>query len=211
MAKATTKISNLGKTKAGRRGFTLLELLMVIALLGLLGVVMVPKFSSFFRVSVQSSVRRFAALVRFAYDQSVLTGRVHRIVLDLDDQKWFIEAAEPNVLPLDKAKSGLSAEGLDKDEQVASEPQFQATQGDKIAKIPTGVTLIAVDSWRLGKDNGGKATKGQISIYAFPNGYVDEATVYLAEQGKEKVQRFKVSTQALTGRVRIETETERNR
>ncbi len=195
--------------KSLRSGFTMLELLLVIALLGLLGTAVVPKFSSLFRVSVQSSVRRFAALVRFAYDEAILTGRVHRIILNLDDQRWYIEAAQPGMLPLDKAKAGMLAEGLREEERVTNEAEFKPTQDKAIAKIPNGVTLMEVESWRLGK-NGGTADKGEVAIYAFPNGYIDEATVTLAEQGKEKVQRFKVSTQALTGRVKIETETDRN-
>lgn len=202
-----TKISSRQTAKRHTRGFTLLEILMVIMLIGLLASAVVPNFTKVFRVSVQSSVRRYAALVRFTYDQSVLTGRIHRIVLNMDDQSWRVEAAEPGALPLDKLKVGLMPEGLRDDDRVLNEPQFQKAKSDFVDALPKGVALVQVSSWRLGTGSKADATSGEVSIYAFPNGYMDEATVVLAEAGKELSQQFKVTTVPLTGRVKIESET----
>lgn len=188
------------------RGFTLLEILMVIMVIGLLASAVVPSFTKVFRVGVQSSVRRYAALVRFTYDQAVLTGRIHRIVLNLDEQSWSVEAAEAGSLPLDKDKVGLIAEGLHESDRVLNEPQFKKAKADFVDALPKGVRLVSVESWRLGKGKDAIADKGSIAIYAYPNGFMDETTVTLAETGKEEAQRFKVSTIPLTGRVRVETE-----
>ena len=59
-----------------------------------------------------------------------------------------------------------------------------------------------MESWRLGP-KGTFATKGLVSIYTFPSGLVDEATVELAEAGREKMQSFKITTNSITGRVKI--------
>jgi len=189
-----------------RSGFTLVEILMVIALLALLATSVLPRVGSVFRVNVQSSVRRYAAMVRYAYDQSVLTGRVHRIILDMDKQSWGVEVAEPGALPLDRSKQGVLAEGIREDDRVTSEPSFKKVTGNLVDSFPSGVQIVQVESWRLGK--GKVATKGEIGIYAFPNGYIDESTVTLAESGKENGQRFTVTTQPLTGRIKVETVTE---
>lgn len=193
--------------KSARSGFTLLEILLVVALLAGLASVVVPNIGNVVRVGVQSSVRRFSALIRYGYDQSVLTGKVHRIVLNLDTpQSWFIEAGEPGALPIDVTRQGLLAEGINERDRVTVEPGFQKVEGTQLEKIPSGVRLLSVESWRIGKE---PATKGKVSIYLFPGGFVDNATVYLAEEGKEDVQKFKITVQSLSGRISVEAETKR--
>lgn len=196
-----------------KRGFTLLEILLVTALIAILAVVAIPKVASVFRVSVQSSVRRFAAMVKYTYDQSVMTGKVHRIHINLDDQSWKVEVTEPGKLPYQEAAEEFMPPGVSKfdmegtrDEAAKSkDPDFAPVKADIDVKIPKGVRVVAVDSWRLEK-NANPATKGEVNIYAFPNGYIDDAIVYLAEQGKETSQQFKVAIASLTGRVTIEAQ-----
>ena len=187
---------------SSNQGFTLVEILLVIVLIALLATSVVPGVTNVFRVGVTSSVRRFAALVKYTYDQSILTGRIHRIVLNLDEQSWTVESAEVGALPIDKAKEELNR---DHDGPPPEEPGFKKVGGTLVDKMPVGVQILKVESWRLGP-KGASATKGEVSLYAYPSGYIDEATVVLAEAGKENVQRFKVTTQALTGRVKVETE-----
>lgn len=188
------------------RGFTLLEILIVVTLIGILAAAVLPRFSKIMRASVQSSVRRYAALVRYTFDQAVLTGKVHRITLNMDDQSWVVEAAGTGSLPIDRARMGVLVDSMRDDDRVLNEPQFKKVGGNIVDAFPRGVSIVEVESWRLGK-NHPPATTGSVSVYAYPNGFIDEASVTLAEAGQEKVQRFKVTTQSLTGRVKIETET----
>ncbi|HVJ64997.1 MAG TPA: type II secretion system protein [Bdellovibrionota bacterium] len=201
--------------KTSKRGFTLLEILLVVALIAILAVVLIPRVSTVLRVGVQSSVRRFAAMVKYTYDQSVMTGKVHRIHIDLDKQTWTVEATEIGKLPHQKAAEeflppGVSQFDLDeydkdkKDKKQGDDADFSAIKGDIDVAVPKGVRIIAIDSWRLEKSEN-PATRGEVSIYAFPNGYIDDAIVYLGEMGKENQQQFKVSISSLTGRVGIET------
>ena len=48
------------------------------------------------------------------------------------------------------------------------------------------------------------ATKGVVPIYAYPSGFIDEATVTLSQIGKEKDQSYRITTKSLTGRVLVE-------
>jgi prepilin-type N-terminal cleavage/methylation domain-containing protein len=190
-----------------RKGFTTIEVLLVIVLLGLIASSVIPNVTGIFRVGVKSSVRRFAAIVKFAYDQSILTGRIHRIVLNLDEQSWKVEAAEAGQLPIDSKRLGLLPEGMREGDRVTVEPAFKEAGQNLFDKMPKGVRLVEVDSWRLGE--GVVARKGEISIYSYPSGYIDEVTVTLAEEGRENVQKFLVTTRSLTGRIKVETETAR--
>lgn len=191
--------------RKGGRGFTLIEMLLVLALLALLFASLMPKATSLFRVNVQSSVRRFAALVRFAYDQSVLTGKLHRIVLDFDKQTWAVEAANPGELPIDEAKRELNPYFKNRDlkegEADPDEPGFQAAGRGLVSQLPRGVAIVEAHSWRYGDKS---VSKGVFSIFAYPSGMIDEARVRFAEEGKEKVRTYEVSIQPLTGRTKIE-------
>jgi len=188
-----------------KSGFTTIEVLLVVVLLALIATTVMPNIGSVFRVGLKSSVRRFAAIVKYAYDYSILTGKVHRIVLNLDEQSWKVEAAEPGQLPIDKERFGLLPEGMREDDRVSEDPSFKVVGKNLIDRMPKGVQIVEVSSWRLGKD--AVAKKGEISIYSFPSGYIDEVTVVLSEIGKEDIQKFLVTTKSLTGRIKVLAET----
>jgi prepilin-type N-terminal cleavage/methylation domain-containing protein len=182
-----------------KKGLSLIEVLLVIALIGLIMTAAVPNMNKIFRASVQASVRRFSSLVRFAYDQSILTGRIHRIILDFNKQEWLIESADPLSLPVDELKSQYKREYAYK----PAEGQFESLKNQDTQKLPRGVRLVEGTSWRLGGADK-PIKKGVMSIYAFPNGYIDEASVVLMENSRNASQQFKVSTKSLTGRIQVE-------
>ena len=127
--------TKLSPTLSQTRGFTLIEILLVIVIIALLASTVVPNVTKVFRASVKSSVRRYASLVRYAYDQAVFTGRVHRIVLDLDRQAWHVEVAQAGTLPLnpDLARE-QSAE-----ERGKSEEEFTPVKSQLVSSLPSGV------------------------------------------------------------------------
>jgi prepilin-type N-terminal cleavage/methylation domain-containing protein len=208
--KVKTLISLLKKNKKPlnkKRGFSLVEILLVIVLLSLMATSVVPKITSVFRVSVQSSVRRFGALVKYAFDQSVLTQRIHRIVLDLENQRWYLEAAPRG------ATAGLEISERESDikvdpNKILKQPAFEKVKGSLVDKMPPGVEIVSVD---LSRKKTKKADQNEDSkvyyIFAYPSGYIESATVGLAESGKKGAeQTFRISIQSLTGKVKVNVE-----
>ncbi|MEZ4816255.1 MAG: prepilin-type N-terminal cleavage/methylation domain-containing protein [Bdellovibrionota bacterium] len=197
-----------------KRGLTLIEILMVLALLGLLLSVGLPKIDRITRANVRTGVRRLGALVKYCYDQSVLTGKLHRISFDLADgktaseQSWKLEMAVGDTLPEEQIKEDLTGSSSSSSESSegspsAIQPFVPAAEASK-HYLPRGIQIVQVKSWRLGPNVA--LTQGPISVYCFPNGFVDDATIYLQEQGKPKSAYFIVKTRSLTGRVDIEAE-----
>jgi prepilin-type N-terminal cleavage/methylation domain-containing protein len=80
------------------RGFTLIELMAVIALVAAMMLYVVPKMSSSLKVSINSTAREMAAASREAYNSAVLTGRVHRMVYDMKAQQYWAESGPTTVL-----------------------------------------------------------------------------------------------------------------
>jgi prepilin-type N-terminal cleavage/methylation domain-containing protein len=198
----TTRIS---QARTNNPGFTLIEVMLVIALLAYLTTAVMPDITSIFRVGVKSSVRRYTSLVRFAYDEAMLTGKVHRIVINLDNQTWKLERAQDGMLPIDKEKAGISMQGFHTEDRVNPEPTYKTIGAKVVEKIPTGTKVLGVKSWRKGKD---LVTKGEIAIYAFPSGLIDESSIEISEEGQEKLQKFIISTAGLTGKTVVKVENE---
>jgi prepilin-type N-terminal cleavage/methylation domain-containing protein len=186
-----------------RKGFTLIEVMLVVLLISYITTSLMPDISSVFRVGVKSSVRRYTSLVRFAYDEAMLSGKVHRIVIDLDNQTWKIERAQDGMLPIDKARAGVMLQGFRTEDRVNPEPSYQVVGAKVVEKIPSGTKILSVKTWRSGEQG---ITKGTVAIYAFPSGFIDESSVELAEDGKEKLQKFIIKTAGLTGKTTIVVE-----
>jgi prepilin-type N-terminal cleavage/methylation domain-containing protein len=188
-----------------RSAFTLIEVMLVMVLLAYATTAIMPDISTIFRVGVKSSVRRYTALVRFAYDEAMLSGKVHRIVIDLDKQTWKLERAQDGMLPVDKERAGVMMQGFRNEDRVNPEPTYKTVGARVVEKIPSGTRINAIKTWRKGEE---LITKGEVAIDAFPSGLIDESSVEISEEGQEKVQKFIISVAGLTGKTQIKVENE---
>jgi len=90
--------------KKRQKGFTLVEMMVVIAVIALIAVFALPKLTNYFKLSLNSATRNIATMVRETYNSTALTGNIHRVVYDLKDHAYWVESGPPNVL-LDTADS----------------------------------------------------------------------------------------------------------
>jgi prepilin-type N-terminal cleavage/methylation domain-containing protein len=69
---------------SNKKAFSLIEILIVLAILGMIVGVGVPQINRIFRANLKSASVKLAGLVRFAYDSSIVKGTIHRIVFDFE-------------------------------------------------------------------------------------------------------------------------------
>ena len=100
------------------RGFTLLEIIIVVALIAGVYTFALPQFRIFSGLEVSSTLNRLAVDIRSAWDIAVLTGKVHRLVFQVGGGDYWLEVADRNDV-------FLSVEGLDRDLSKEEEQEAQ--------------------------------------------------------------------------------------
>ena len=79
------------RSGARARGFTLLEIMIVVLLAGLMMSSAVVGFGATRRGRLRAGAARVAAAMRFAYVHALTTGRATRLVISLGDNKiWLV-------------------------------------------------------------------------------------------------------------------------
>lgn len=80
------------RTRAG--GFTLLEMMFVLGLVGLLSASVVTGFRSFAKSELRGSASKLAGAIRYLFDRASTTGKIHRLVFDFEAGKYWAEISD---------------------------------------------------------------------------------------------------------------------
>jgi type II secretory pathway pseudopilin PulG len=220
----TTVTTSTQRGAAGARGFTLLEVGIALVLIGLMIAVAVPSLNAVTGARLKESVNLMGGAIRDTYARTALLGRSTRLVLDLEQQAWWIEESEgvarvkPIKLQADRdGKVALDAkderledidEGTTDARDLAkvsllSGPAFKPVDGEfgKPQKLPSEVRFKSV--WIEHLDD--KVSGGVAALYFYPGGFTEDALITLTddEQGERTMT---LVVQPLTGEVFVENE-----
>jgi len=211
-------------------GFTLLELLIVIVLLGLVMTVAVRGMRALAKSDMRTSAVKMAGAIRYLFDRASTTGRIHRLVIDFEQHKYWAEVSDDRYyMPRDRetdlsreadveAQVKEAEEAKKKDEEAQTAAQTQAYDisryqpqelKSKRARFSAfkemAVKPAAIKGAKLyGVFTPRLATvqnSGRGYIYFFPLGMTEAAQVYLADDDQKNI--YSLVVHPLTGRVMI--------
>lgn len=178
------------RSQRSEAGFSLIEIMVVLALIGLITAVMLPGTTSIFRTSLDSFARKAANLFREARDYAILSNKVVRVSFDLDKQEYWIEDASGSILlPSVKEqeeinerlndKSGIKKKSEEDEEKKAEKNPFRLTRelNKKHQVVPQGLRIAAVISPRMPRP----IQEGQAEVYYFPHGSSEAAVIHLED------------------------------
>ena len=178
--------------RPGRSGFSLIEVLAVLVIFALMAGVVLPNFGIRGARILDEESRRLASTLEFARQRAVMTGKPHRVVVDLDRRLYQIEAfgAPPDV-ELAEAELAETAPPLTEDDlnKPALSPPLRedldyypllGTPGD-IQRIDDEVAIEGVDY------SAGTATEGVFQVVFERDGTADWASILLANQAGRKI------------------------
>ena len=177
-------------------GFTLIELILVLVIIGFLTSLVAPAITSTTGLRLKTSVRRLAAGLRFARSQAVLTGSTYQVIFDFENGTMTIEPIEKET-PYARGDNGEGS--WDTGEEEEERRALQRRQEQKTYTLPEDVTLARVLL------DGEEISEGQVWIEFYPNGSCSGGDVFVMDT-KERT--YRIGLEFLTGIVTIREEEE---
>lgn len=197
------KASVCNRASGECRGFTLIELILVLVIIGLLTSLIVPAITSLTGLKLKAATRRVAAGLRYARSQAVTTGSDYQVVLNLRKGEMTIKCLEEEEERSyrENAENGEYQSGW---EEGAGDEELPPpkTKIKKTYQMPKEVTLakVIIEGVEVYQDD-----EEETWIDFYPNGSCSGGEIYLTNE-RERV--FKIALNFLTGIVKITEEEE---
>lgn len=140
--------------RRGDRGFTLIELSIVLLIVAIVTRFALPKLRSLTAAELGAATRRLAHLTRYLYEEAALRSEVLTLNFDLDRQQYWVARPE--------AGTGLPVEATD----------LLARR----VELPAGVRVADVVV-----PGAGTLSAGLVPTRFYPEGYADRTVVHLVD------------------------------
>lgn len=165
-------------------GFSLVEVMIVIALVALISAVAIPSLSNVLRSSRDEFPRHLALSLREARDRAMLQHKLIRLRLDFEGQQYWFEEAPGNYLkPAPVASRALSERDQEAQKKQEGEAFRQVTElAKEKQKLPKGLRIAEVISPRQREP----IREGIADIFFYDNGNADGATIHFEDDEKIK-------------------------
>ncbi len=171
-------------------GFSLIELLIVVAILGLVGIIAVPSITNTFRFSVQSSARELATLVKEASNASQITGKTYRIAYDIKNSQYWAESTSEQPLlsseesdKLDRQRESIFSREKNAEKKKKGPVSQDSMLTKKKRSLPIGVKFKDVYT----EQSEDPITEGIAYTHIFPQGLTEKSLVHLEDNDRNSI------------------------
>lgn len=214
------------RTYVGGRGFTLIELIVVLAIAAGLIVVILGAVRSVSGAPVRTEIMRFSGAMRSAYQRAAINGERYDIVLNIDDNSYQLQCSDQLLAAERQLESNArqrafgrnerdpfaeeteEAEAPRRDNSLAEEPLVHTAAGegmggcsDELLQARTlerDIEIVRVQTERTGEP----VEEGIVNIAIFPNGTMERSAIWLRHG--EKHWTFLIDE--MTGQIEIAAE-----
>ena len=140
--------------RSGERGFTLIELSIVILIIAIVARLAIPKLRGITGAELTATTRRLANTTRYLYEEAALRGTVLTLTFDLDRQEYWVARGE--------REAGPAVEDT----------------GPLTRRVPLPPDVRIADVVVPGA---GKLSAGLVPTRFYPEGYADRSVIHLSD------------------------------
>jgi general secretion pathway protein H len=103
------------------RGFTLIEVMVVLLIIGIIMTLGVRGFSVISKSNLREGSAHLAGAIRFLFDRASVTGKHHRLVIDLTEGRYWAEVSDDKFYAPNQAESEADKQKREAKEDAADE------------------------------------------------------------------------------------------
>ena len=187
-------------TLSPEKGFTLIELILVLVIIGFLTSLVAPAITSLAGLKLKTATRKMAAGLRYARSQAVTTGSEYQVVFDIEKGEMIIESLKEEEKPYSYNNGYEDGE----EEESNGEEEEEDDSAKRMKKRKTYTVPKEVRLARVVID-GEEITEDQAWIDFYPNGSCSGGEIFLMD---EKEREYRIALEFITGVVKITEEEE---
>jgi type II secretion system protein H len=182
-----TRDATIEPMRRSRGGFTLIEILAVLTILGLMAAFVLPNMGGFRRRALHNEAKQIAAQLELARQRAVVTGVPHRLWLELDQAEYRLEwlAEDP-----DEAAPAAPDE-LDVNGNTPISLAAPPARTLEYRPIPGNFGRIQVVSdpfyFEGVETPAGRVTRGEVAVEFSRDGSADYTEIYLVDAAGDRV------------------------
>jgi general secretion pathway protein H len=112
-----------GRARSGAGGFTLVEVLVALLVVSLIVTLGVKGFRSITKSNLRESAAHLSGAIRYLFDRASITGKYYRLVIDLNDGKYWPEVSDDKFYAPNQAESEADRRKREAKEAAADEEE----------------------------------------------------------------------------------------
>ena len=219
-----------GARRAPGAGFTLVEMLVVLLIIGLIAGMSIRGLRSLAKSDLRANTSHLSGAVRYLFDRASTTGKYHRLVIDVDQGRYWAEVSDDVFYMPRDPETETSAKKLEEleaklDEKERHQKEMAEAAGDvDLSKVvpldfrpkrarfgafkETTLRPVTMKNTKVmdvfSPRVADLVTHGRAYIYFFPLGQVEPAIVHLSDPNEDSI--YSLVIHPITGRVRVYNE-----
>jgi general secretion pathway protein H len=144
-----TSARSIVRPRSTTQGFTLIEIMVVIAIAALVTGASVQGIRSLRKADLRESSTQLSGAMRYLFDRASTTGKIHRIVIDMENNMYWAEVSDDRFfIPREESEQSLRR----REDKEADEDDEEAKKRERAAReASSGKSAPASSSFDLSK------------------------------------------------------------